>query len=179
MTATWMCYPYPRVTANTRANLNLAREITWQHDTRGPWRQHEWQQFMTRSKSRARSYLTLVPSSTRMPRQTHRGWPDTIPYNIHKEVRYRPTQRHTKLLSLWNPIKSHMSQYITQTCSSGPDDRSLTDTGGSYHLGAPNFRYDHSSSFTFSILHFPLIVSPGLQLCHSINYLSFQHSTSK
>jgi hypothetical protein len=38
-----------------------------------------------------------------MPRQTHRGWPDTIPYNIHKEVGYRPTQRHVKLLSLGIP----------------------------------------------------------------------------
>jgi hypothetical protein len=36
--------------------------------------------------------LTLVPSSTHMPRRTHSGWPDTIPYNIHKEVGYRPTR---------------------------------------------------------------------------------------
>jgi hypothetical protein len=28
------------------------------------------------TKSRAGSYLTLVPSSTRMPRQTYRGWPE-------------------------------------------------------------------------------------------------------
>jgi hypothetical protein len=89
----------------TRANLNLVREITWQHDTREPWRQHEWQQFMTRSKSQAGSYLTLVPSFTRMSRQTHRGWPNTIPYNIHKEVKYHPTRRHTKLLSLRDLIK--------------------------------------------------------------------------
>jgi hypothetical protein len=58
---------------------------------------------MTQSKSRVGSYLTLVPSSTRMPRRTHRGWPDTILYNIHKEVGYRPTQRHAKLLSLEIP----------------------------------------------------------------------------
>jgi hypothetical protein len=63
-------------------------------------RHHEWQPFMTQSKSQARSYLTLVPSSTRMPRRTHRGWPNTILYNIHKEVGYRPTRRHAKLLSL-------------------------------------------------------------------------------
>jgi hypothetical protein len=146
----------------TRANLNLIRKITWQHDTREPCRQHEWQQFTTRSKSWAGSYLTLVPSSTRMPRRTHRGYPDTIPYNINKEVGYRPTRQHTKLLSLWDPIKSHMRQYTTQTCSSGPDDRSLTDTGGGYYLGALNFRSDHSSSFPSSILHFPLIAPPGL-----------------
>jgi hypothetical protein len=63
-------------------------------------RHHKWQPFMTQSKSRAGSYLTLVPSSTHMPRWTHCGWPDTIPYNIHKEVGYRPTRQHAKLLSL-------------------------------------------------------------------------------
>jgi hypothetical protein len=33
----------------------------------------------------------------------------------------------------------------------------LTDTGGGYYLGAPNFRSDHSPSFPSSILPFPLI----------------------
>jgi hypothetical protein len=119
-----------------------------------------------------------VSSSTRMPRRTHRGWPDTILYNIHKEVRYHLTRRHTKLLSLWDPIKSHMSQYTTQTCSSGPDDWFLTDIGGGYHLEALNFRSYHSSSFLSSILPFPLIAPPGLQLCHSFDRLPKPHRTS-
>jgi hypothetical protein len=71
---------------------------------------------------------------------------------------------------------SRMRQYTTQTCSSGPDDRSLTDTGGGYHLGAPNVRLDHSPSFLSSILHFPLIAPPSLILNHSINYSSSQYS---
>jgi hypothetical protein len=33
----------------------------------------------------------------------------------------------------------------------------LIDTGGGYHLEAPNIRSDHSPSFPSSILHFPLI----------------------
>jgi hypothetical protein len=41
----------------------------------------------------------------------------------------------------------------------------LIDTGGGYHLGAPNFRSDHFPSFLTNILHFPLIAPPGLQLC--------------
>jgi hypothetical protein len=53
----------------------------------------------------------------------------------------------------------------------------LTNTGGGYHLGAPNIRSGHSPSFPSSILYFPLIAPPGLQLCHSINYSSSQHST--
>jgi hypothetical protein len=54
--------------------------------------------------------------------------------------------------------------------------RALTNTGRVYHLGAPNFRSDHSPSFPSSIHPFPLIAPPGLQLCHSINYSSSQHS---
>jgi hypothetical protein len=164
--------------AETRANLNLARVITWQHDTHGPEGHHGWQQFTMWSKSQAGSYLALVPSSTRMPRWTHRGWPDTVLYNIHKEVRYRPTRWHMKLLSLWDPIKSRIRQYTTQTCSSGPDDRSLTDIGGGYHLEALNFRSDHSSSFPPNIIPFPLIAPPGLQLCQSFDHLAKPHRTS-
>jgi hypothetical protein len=51
----------------------------------------------------------------------------------------------------------------------------LIDTGKSYHLGAPNIRSDHSSSFPSSILHFPLIAPPDLILNHSTNYSSSQH----
>jgi hypothetical protein len=119
-----------------------------------------------------------VPSSTCMPRRTHRGWPETIPYNIHKEVKYHPTRRHMKLLSLWDPIKSRMRQYTTQTCSPGPDDQSLTDIGRGYHLEALNFRSDHSSSFPSSILSFPLIALPGLQLCQSFDHLAKPHRTT-
>jgi hypothetical protein len=76
---------------------------------------------------------------------------------------------HTKLLSLRDPIKSHMRQYTTQTCSLGSDNKSLTNTGGGYHLRVLKFRSDHSPSLPSSILHFFLITPPGLQLCHSIN----------
>jgi hypothetical protein len=54
--------------------------------------------------------------------------------------------------------------------------RALTNTGGGYHLEAPNIRLDHSPSFPSNILHFPLIAPPGLILNHSIIYSSFQHS---
>jgi hypothetical protein len=70
-------------------------------------RHHVWQPFTMWSKGRAGSHLTLVPSSMCMHRRTHRGWPDTIPYNIHKEVGYRPTRRYAKLLSLRIPYVSY------------------------------------------------------------------------
>jgi hypothetical protein len=47
--------------------------------------------------------------------------------------------------------------------------RALTNTGGGYHLGAPNFTSDHSYSFPSSILPFALIAPSGLILNHSIN----------
>jgi hypothetical protein len=75
-------------------------------------RHHEWQPLTTQTKSRAGSYLTLVPSSTRMSRWTHRGWPDTIPYSIHKEIGYRPTRRHAKLLSLGIPYVPYAPVYF-------------------------------------------------------------------
>jgi hypothetical protein len=132
---------------------------------------------MTRPKSRAGSYLTLVPSSTCMPWRTHSVWPDTIPYNIHKEVGYHPTQRHTKLLSLGISYVPYALVHFKCLFIWTQPTWALNDTGGGYHLGALNFRSDHSSSFPSSILHFSLIALPGLQLCHSINNSSSQHST--
>jgi hypothetical protein len=60
MTATGKCYPYLRVIAETRANLNLARVITRQHDTRRPKGHHRWQLFTTTIKESSRAHLTLV-----------------------------------------------------------------------------------------------------------------------
>jgi hypothetical protein len=112
-----------------------------------------------------------------MPRQTHRGWPDTILYNIHKEVGYRPTRWHAKLLILGIPYVPYASIHFKCLFIRTQPTRALNDTGGGYHLGALNFRSDHSSSFPSNILHFPLIAPPGLELCHFINYSSSQHST--
>jgi hypothetical protein len=132
---------------------------------------------MTWPKRWAGSYLAIVPSSTRMPRWTHRGWLEHYP-TIHpwSEVRYRPTHRHTKLLSLVIPYIPYASIQFKCLFIRVQPTRALIDIGGGYHLRAPNIRSDHSPSFPSSILHFPLIAPPGLQLCHSINYSSSQHS---
>jgi hypothetical protein len=55
--------------------------------------------------------------------------------------------------------------------------RALTDTGGGYHLGASNFRSDHSPSFPSRILPFSPIALPGLQLCQYLNHLAKPHRT--
>jgi hypothetical protein len=54
----------------------------------------------------------------------------------------------------------------------------LTDTDGGCQLGAPNFRSNHSSSFPSSILPFPLIAPPGLQLCQYFDHLAKPQKTS-
>jgi hypothetical protein len=113
-----------------------------------------------------------------MPQRTHRGWLDTIPYNIHKEVGYRPTQQHVKLLSLGIPYVLYASIHFKCMFIRTQPTRALIDTGRGYHLGASNIRSDHSSSFPSSILHFPLIVPPGLQLCQPFDHLSKPHRTS-
>jgi hypothetical protein len=84
-----------------------------------------------------------------------------------------------RLLSLQDPKKSHMPLYTTQTCSPGPDGRSLINSGGGYHLGAPKFRSAQSSSFPSSILHFPLIAPPGLKFCNFSSNSLKPHGTSK
>jgi hypothetical protein len=112
-----------------------------------------------------------------MPQRTHRGWPDTVSYNIHKEVGYHPTRWHVKLLSLKIPYVPYVSVYFKCLFIRTQLTRALIDTAGGYHLRTPNFRSDHSSSFPSNILHFFLIAPPGLQLCHSINYPSSQYST--
>jgi hypothetical protein len=129
-------------------------------------------------KESGRVLPRLVPSSTCMPRRTHRGWPDTILYNIHKEVGYHSTWRHTKLLNLGIPYVSYASVHFKCLFIRIQPMWALIDTGGGYHLGALNIRSDHSSSFPFSILHFPLIAPPGLQLCQPFNHLAKPHRTS-
>jgi hypothetical protein len=56
--------------------------------------------------------------------------------------------------------------------------RALTDIGRGYHLGALNFRSDQSSSFPSSILPFPLIAQPSLQLCQYLDHPAKPHRTS-
>jgi hypothetical protein len=130
------------------------------------------------SKSRVGSYLTLVLSFTHMPQRTHCGWPDTISYNIYKEVGYRLTRRHVKLLSLGIPYVLYASVHFKCLFIRTQPTRALIDTGGGYHLGASNIRSDYSSSFPSSILYFSLIAPPSIQLCQPFDHLAKPHRTS-
>jgi hypothetical protein len=130
-------------------------------------------------KSRVGSYLALEPSSSRMPRRSHHGWPKHYPI-IHSwsEVRYHPTHRHTKLVSLGIPKVPYAPVHFKCLFNRAQPTRALIDTGGGYHLGAPNIISDHTSSFPSSILHFPLIALPSLQLCQPFNHFAKPHRAS-
>jgi hypothetical protein len=171
--------PMSKGVIEIRINSQPYKVINWQHDTRRPRGHHEWQQFITWSKSWARSYLALVPSITRMPRRTHRGWPKHYPI-VHpwSEIRYRATGRHTKLLSLGIPYVPYASVYFKCLFIQTQLRRTLIDTDGGYHLGAPNLRSRRLSTFASSILHFPLIAPHGLQLCQPSDHLAKPHRTS-
>jgi hypothetical protein len=134
---------------------------------------------MTWPRSWATSYLTLVSSSTRMPQWTHRGWPKHYPI-IHpwSEVRYHPTRRHTKLLSLGILYVSYALVHLKCLFIRTQLMRALIDRGGGYHHRAPNIRSDHSPSFPSSILHFPVSALPSLQLCQPFDHLAKPHRTS-
>jgi hypothetical protein len=61
-----------------------------------------------------------------------------------------------------------MHQDTTQTCSLGPDDRSLTDTGGGYHIEAPNLSSVHSQSSHSVFSTALLLAPPGLTWSHNL-----------
>jgi hypothetical protein len=61
---------------------------------------------------------------------------------------------------------------------SDPTDVGLKRHKWGYHVGAPNFRSNHSPSFPSSILYYPLIAPPGLQLCQLFDHLAKLHRTS-
>ncbi len=102
-------------------------------------------------------------------------YPVSLPNQPLKQWGQNQSSIDGRLLGLPDPYHWHAIGTFN-TCSQGLTHQSLINTGGGYHLGALNFRSDHSSSFPSSILHFPLIAPPGLQLCHFINYSSSQHS---
>jgi hypothetical protein len=62
-----------------------------------------------------------------------------------------------------------MHQYKTKSCSLGPNDRSLNNTGGGYHLKATNLKTYLSPTFPSVFSTSPLFALLGLILNHSIN----------
>jgi hypothetical protein len=144
--------------------VNLVREITWQHDTHGPRRHHEWQQFTMTIKEPSRAHLTLVHVFHAYA-SADISW---VTYALSRvsPVRYGRISSNSATVEaskFRGPQKISYAQYITQSLFIRTQPtRALIDTRGGYHLGALNIRSDHSSSFSSSILYFPLIAPSGL-----------------
>jgi hypothetical protein len=114
-----------------------------------------------------------------MPHRTHHGRPMHYPI-VHPlcMVVYLSSQRHKTLLSLGIPYVPYASVHFKCLFIRIQLTRALIDTCGDYHLGAPNLQSSPLSTFPSSILHFPLIAPPGLQLCQSFDHLAKPYSTS-
>jgi hypothetical protein len=133
MTAMGKCYPYPRVITEIQINSQPCKGInlTTRHTQ------------ARRAPQVAKVHDTVKESSRVLPH------PSAV-FHAYASVDtpwLARTLSHCKVSSnsvthdatqFVGPHKSHMRQYTIQTYSPGPDDRSLINTGGGYHLGAPN-----------------------------------------
>jgi hypothetical protein len=66
-----------------------------------------------------------------------------------------------QLLSLLGPYHRHAIGTFN-TCSRGPTEQSLIDTGGGYNLRGADLPHTHSLTFPTSCPHFPLVAPSGL-----------------
>jgi hypothetical protein len=91
-------------------------------------------------------------------------------YTSGSRVGCHPTQWPSKLLSLWDSINPVCTSTYSNLVHSDPPDVGLNQHKRGLPLWSSKLITYHSSSFPSSILHFPLIAPPDLQLC--------QHSQS-
>jgi hypothetical protein len=102
-----------------------------------------------------------------------RGWPPHYPfYHPLSMVGCHPTLRPLKLQSLRDPINPICAVHNQILFIREQSMRALIDTGGGYHLGAPNLWFRPLSTFASSFLHFPQNAPPGLQVCQHLNHLT-------
>jgi hypothetical protein len=150
-----------------RINSHLAREITWQYDTREPHRYHEWPPFALTIKESSRAHCTLVPSSTWKPRRLSMGGPNTIPMSSMKYSGESSNSATVDATKFVGPHKSRMCQYTTQCLlQQGTTDAVLNR----HRRGLPPWSSESDirplSSFSSSIPNFPLVAPSGLTISH-------------
>jgi hypothetical protein len=77
------------------------------------------------------------------------------------------TSINSRLLGLPGPYHRH-AIVTFNTCSWGPTEQFLIDTGGGYNLGGVGLPHTHSPTFPTSYLPFPLVAPPGLHFNQSL-----------
>jgi hypothetical protein len=142
-------------------NIHLARELTWQHDTCGSRRHHEWPPFVMTIKESGR---VLHHPSACLPHDNSMGirwW--TVHLSWCTSIRQGKVSSNLAIIEaakFAGPNKSRMRQYIVNACYTWP----LINTGGDYHLQSFEHENRPLSPFPSSIFHFPLVAPPGLIL---------------
>jgi hypothetical protein len=131
------CHKYLRVVRKLKSIYTLQGK-TWQHDSRMISKTlhvatvHDNNQGVDPGPT-----SPYHMSSTWYLSRLSVGGPYTIPiYITAGMMRHRPTQWPSKLLSLQDPINLHASVHNQCLLIRAQTMWSLTDTGGSYHLGA-------------------------------------------
>jgi hypothetical protein len=140
--------------AEIRISIHLAREITWQHDTCEPRRQHEWLQFATTIKESGR--VAPFPS-VRLPhnstRWAIRGWHLHNP-GIHHYMRSEGSSNSATIEATKfarTPKFPYVLVHNQYLLIKNQPMRSLIDTGGGNYLWALNLTsdYSHPSNLVF------------------------------
>jgi hypothetical protein len=147
-----------------RINSHLAREITWQHDTRGPWRQHKWPLFVMTIKE---SGWVLPHPSAIFHMKTLMGSPWVArTLSLLSSVKWGKLSSNSatvELLSLRYPHKSHMRHYIINAYYNMAQlMQSLIDTRGGYHIRSSEYENMPLSPFPSGSHHFTLVAPLGL-----------------
>jgi hypothetical protein len=97
----------------------------------------------------------------------HAGWPirgsvpSFSPEPANEAGGISQAHNEDQLLGLPDPYHRHAIGTFN-TCSWGPTEQSLTDTGGGYNLKVAGLPHTHSLTFPTSCLPFPLVAPPGL-----------------
>jgi hypothetical protein len=155
--------PISESVTEIRINSHLAREITWQHDTREPHSYHEWPPFALTIKESSWAHHTLVLSYMWKPHRVVRGGSNTIPMSSMKYSGVSSNSVTVEDTKFAGPHKSCMRQYTTQCLL----QQGTTDVIINRHRrGLPPWSSESDirplSSFPSSIPHFPLVAPPGL-----------------
>jgi hypothetical protein len=88
-----------------------------------------------------------------------------LSHNSQRVVGKKSTHIDNRLLGLPGLYHRHAIGTFN-TCSRGPIERSLIDTGGGYNLGGAGLPHTHSPTFPSSCPHFSLMAPPGLHFNH-------------
>jgi hypothetical protein len=85
-----------------------------------------------------------------------------LSHNNQRAVWKNQTSVDNRLLGLPDPYYRH-AICTFNTCSRGPTEWSLINTGEDYNLGGAGLPHTHSPTFPTSCPHFSLVAPPGLQ----------------